>query len=253
MELKGKIAVITGASGGIGSAIVEILAKEGMNLAIVGRRKEKLEELRDRIDKSLIFPVICDVTKLNDLENLVGTALKKFGRIDVLVNGAGVSSQHPFWQQPLEDIEKVMYTNYYSYVMLCRLVAPVMKKQGSGHIINITSGSVMVDPPPRNFIVYTSLKVALRAFAKGLFWEMRDFGIKVTSIFPGVTKTPLTSNLKNVTEDDSRLCSPYSVAQSVLFALRQDDNVNPLELAVINQRTPWTKPVISFKQEHPDK
>ena len=147
----------------------------------------------------------------------------------------------------------MMYTNYYSYVMLARLVVNQMKEQNSGHIINITSGSVMVDPPPRNFIVYTSLKVALRAFAKGLFWEMRDFGIKITSIFPGVTKTPLTGKLKEVTLHEDRLCSVESVADTVMFALRQEANVNPLELAVINQKTPWTKPVIPFKQQHPNK
>jgi short-subunit dehydrogenase len=137
--------------------------------------------------------------------------------------------------------------------MLSRLVVNQMKAQGSGHIINITSGSVMVDPPPRNFIVYTSLKVALRAFAKGLFWEMRDFGIKITSIFPGVTRTPLTGKLKEVSEEAKRLMEPQSVADTVIFALMQSENVCPLELAVINQQTPWTKPVIPFKQNHPDK
>jgi len=196
-----------------------------------------------------VLCVECDVTKQEDLENLVKSAVDKFGKVDILVNGAGVSSQHPFWQQPLEDISKIMYTNYFSYVMLSRLVVNPMKDSGGGHIVNITSGSVMVDPPPRNFIVYTSLKVALRAFAKGLFWEMRDFGIKVTSIFPGVTRTPLTGKLKDI--DASRLMEPETIADSVVFALKQDKTVCPLELSVINQQTPWTKPVIPFKQDHP--
>jgi len=148
-------------------------------------------------------------------------------------------------------LEKIIWTNYYSYVILSRLVVPLMKENNSGHIVNITSGSVMVDPPPRNFIVYTSLKVALRAFAKGLFWEMRDFGIKITSIFPGVTRTPLTSKLKNVAE--SRLIEPKAVSDTVLFALSQPESTCPIELAIINQQTPWTKPVIPFKQDHPDK
>ena len=159
----------------------------------------------------------------------------------------------PHLRKPPEDIEKIMYTNYYSYVMLSRLLVNHMKEKGGGHIVNITSGSVMVDPPPRNFIVYTSLKVALRAFAKGLFWEMRDFGIKVTSIFPGVTRTPLTGKLKEVSQEKSRLMEPESIADTVLFALTQGQNVCPLELAVINQQTPWKKPVIPFKQDHPDK
>jgi short-subunit dehydrogenase len=78
---------------------------------------------------------------------------------------------------------------------------------------------------------------------------MRDFGIKVTSIFPGVTRTPLTNKLKNICEE--RLMEPEAVVQAILFALKQPQNVCPLELAVINQQTPWTKPVIPFKQEHP--
>ncbi|MFH1771618.1 MAG: SDR family oxidoreductase [Candidatus Omnitrophota bacterium] len=252
--IEGKVCIITGASGGIGKAIVKKLSLERVKLILAARRIEALEELKKGLANSQdVFCVKCDVTKQADLENLVEVSLKKFKKIDVLINGAGISSQHPFWQQPPEDIEKIMFTNYYSYVMLSRLVVNSMKDNGAGHIINITSGSVMVDPPPRNFIVYTSLKVALRAFAKGLFWEMRDFGIKVTSIFPGVTRTPLTGKLKEVSEDQSRLMEPESVADTVIFALTQSDNVNPLEIAVINQKTPWKKPVIPFAQSHPDK
>jgi len=250
-SLAGKVCIVTGASGGIGKIIVERLAKEGLTLVLAARRLEVLEELKKTLpDPDKILCIKCDVTKQADLENLVNETLAKFKKIDCLVNGAGVSSQHPFYNQPLEDIEKIIYTNYFSYVMLSRLVVGPMKDQGGGNIINITSGSVMVDPPPRNFIVYTSLKVALRAFAKGLFWEMRDFGIKVTSIFPGVTRTPLTGKLKNIAP--SRLMEPEAVANTVIFALKQDKNVCPLEMALINQQTPWTKPVIPFKQDHPE-
>ena len=249
-EIKGKVAIVTGASGVIGKMMVERLAKEGLSLVLAARRVEVLEEIRSGlVDKEKVLCLKCDVTKQEDLENLVKSTVDKFGKVDILVNGAGVSSQHPFWQQPLEDISKIMFTNYYSYVMLSRLVVNPMKDAGGGHIVNITSGSVMVDPPPRNFIVYTSLKVALRAFAKGLFWEMRDFGIKVTSIFPGVTRTPLTGKLKDI--NASRLMEPEAIADAVIFALKQDKTVCPLELSVINQQTPWTKPVIPFKQNHP--
>ncbi|UCD15636.1 MAG: SDR family oxidoreductase [Candidatus Omnitrophota bacterium] len=250
--LENKVCIVTGASGGIGKSIVERLSEAQAKLVLAARRLQVLEEIKHTLaDKDNVLCVSCDVTKQQDLTKLVDEAVSRFGRIDVLINGAGVSSQHPFWQQPLPDIEKVMFTNYYSYVMLSRLVVNSMKENRAGHIINITSGSVMVDPPPRNFIVYTSLKVALRAFAKGLFWEMRDFGIKVTSIFPGVTKTPLTGKLKEVSVDEDRLMNPEAVADTVMFALNQSGNTCPLELAVINQRTPWTKPVIPFKQDHP--
>ena len=250
VSLKGQVAVVTGGSGGIGKAVVKKLAHEGVNLILAGRRKEALDVLCEEYGNlTEIQGVKCDVTKREDLEKLVKAAEDKYGKIDILINGAGVSSQYPFWEQPIEDIEMVMATNYYSYVALTRMAVPLMKDKGRGHIVNITSGSVMVDPPPRNFIVYTSLKVALRAFAKGLFWEMRDFGIKVTSIFPGVTRTPLTGKLKDISDD--RLMEPDAVAESVIFALRQPENVCPLELSVINQQTPWTKPVIPFKQTHP--
>ncbi|MFC1514822.1 SDR family oxidoreductase [Candidatus Omnitrophota bacterium] len=251
-DLKGKVAIVTGATGGIGRDIVAKLAQAKITLVLAARRQEALKALADEFGaQTEIMTVKCDVTKREDLEALVKKTLEKFFRIDILVNGAGVSSQHPFWEQPPEDIEKVIWTNYYSYVMLSRLVVEKMKAAGGGHIVNITSGSVLVEPPPRNFIVYTSLKVALRAFAKGLFWEMRDFGIKVTSIFPGVTRTPLTGKLKHI--DEGRLMEPEAVADAVLFALKQPQNVCPLELALINQQTPWTKPVIPFKQDHPEK
>ena len=252
--LKNKVVLITGATGGIGKSIVGRLSREGAILILAGRRREVLDYLKEKYGgETEIYLQECDVTKREDLKNMVDNTVNKYRRIDVLINGAGVSSQYPFWQQPEDDIEKVIWTNYYSYVMLTRMVVPIMKERKEGHIINITSGSVMVDPPPRNFIVYTSLKVALRSFAKGLFWEMRDFGIKVTSIFPGVTMTPLTNKLKDISQEDGRLMDPSAVAETVLFALGQDDNVCPLELAVINQRTPWTKPVIPFKQNHPNK
>lgn len=253
-KLKNKVCIITGASGGIGKSVVKKLAAEGAKLILAARREEVLEDIKKALpNKDKVLCVKCDVTKQGDLENLVSETLEKFGKIDVVINGAGVSSQHPFWQQPIEDVEKIMYTNYYSYVMLSRLVVNQMKDAGGGHIVNITSGSVMVDPPPRNFIVYTSLKVALRSFAKGLFWEMRDFGIKVTSIFPGVTRTPLTGKLKDISQDQGRLMEPEAIADTVLFALTQSKNTCPLELAVINQQTPWKKPVIPFEQNHPKK
>jgi len=253
-KLGDKVCIITGASGGIGKSVVEKLAAQGISLVLAARREEVLEDIKKSLpSQDKVLSIKCDVTKQSDLENLVNKTIDKFGKIDIVVNGAGVSSQYPFWQQPVEDVEKIMYTNYFSYVMLSRLVVNHMKDAGGGHIVNITSGSVMVDPPPRNFIVYTSLKVALRAFAKGLFWEMRDFGIKVTSIFPGVTRTPLTGKLKDISEEGGRLMEPEAIADTVLFALTQSENTCPLELAVINQQTPWKKPVIPFKQDHPEK
>jgi short-subunit dehydrogenase len=138
-------------------------------------------------------------------------------------------------------------------VRLIRLVINDMIKQKSGAIINMVSGSTLCDPLPRNFIVYSSLKVGLRAFSKGLFWELRDHGIKVTSILPGVTDTDLTGKLKEITSESGRLMTTEAIENAVRFALTVPANVCPLEIAVINQQTPWTAPVIPFKQQHPER
>ncbi len=254
-DLKGKNAIITGASKGIGKAIARRLAGSGINLVLAARTQSVLEETVEELKKEnnvSVFGVACDVSRLADLENLVEVALEKLARIDILINNAGVSSQYPFEKQPLEDLERLAHTNYLGYVRLTRLVIPHMIENKSGAIINMVSGSVLVEPVPRSFLVYSSLKVGLRAFSKGLFWEMRDRGIKVTAIMPGVTDTDLTGRLAEITgQQKERLISTQSIEDAVMFALTVPENVCPLELAVINQQTPWTKPVIPFEQKHP--
>jgi len=253
-ELEGKTAIVTGASSGIGKAIGGTLAKEGVGLVLAARGKEMLEETAKEFWQKYhvkVLPIPCDVSKREDLENLVNVSIKEFKKIDAVINSAGVSSQYSFPDQPLEDIPRLMYTNYFGPVMLTRLIINHFIENKSGAIINITSGSTLVDPPPRNFIVYTSLKQALRAFGKGLFWEVRDFGIKVTSIMPGVTDTALTGGLHDVSVDKTRLMTTRAIEDAVKFALSVPANVCPLEISVINQRTPWTKPIIPYKQEHP--
>jgi len=255
IDLKGKTAIVTGASRGIGKALASTAAGLGINLSIAARQEGPLAETADEIAKKYkvkVMGVPCDVTKLEDLENLVARTKEKFGSVDILINNAGVSSQYPFQEQPIEDFERLSLTNYLGYVRLIRLVINDMLKNKSGAIINMVSGSTLCDPLPRNFIVYSSLKVGLRAFSKGLFWELRDSGIKVTSILPGVTDTDLTGKLQDITkEQQDRLMTTEAIENALRFALTVPANVCPLEISVINQQTPWTKPVIPFKQEHP--
>ncbi|MFC1593899.1 SDR family NAD(P)-dependent oxidoreductase [Candidatus Omnitrophota bacterium] len=254
-DLKGKNAIITGASRGIGKAMALRLAQNGVNIMLAARTKSVLDETVEQIKKETGVKVIgvpTDVSKFDDLHNLSVTALKEFKTIDILINNAGVSSQFPFEKQPLEDIEKLAHTNYLGYVRLIRLMIPHMIERKSGAIINMVSGSTLVDPVPRTFLTYSSLKVGLRAFSKGLFWEMRDHGIKVTAVLPGVADTDLTGKLENITQEaKDRLISSETIVDTVMFALSVPANACPVELAVINQQTPWTKPVIPFEQKHP--
>jgi 3-oxoacyl-[acyl-carrier protein] reductase len=254
VDLKGKTAIVTGASRGIGKALALTAASLGVNLAIAARQQGPLDEAAAEIAKKYKVQVIgvpCDVTKLSDLENLVQRAKEAFGAVDILINNAGVSSQYPFQEQPIEDFERLAHTNFLGYVRLIRLVINDMIARKSGAIVNMVSGSTLCDPVPRNFIVYSSLKVGLRAFSKGLFWELRDHGIKVTSILPGVTDTDLTGKLQDITADTSRLMTTEAIESALRFALTVPQNVCPLEIAAINQQTPWTAPVIPYRQAHP--
>lgn len=253
MELKGKNAIITGASRGIGKAVALKLAKEGVNIVIAARNQQTLDEAVSEIQSQAngkVIGVSTDVSQLDDLKRLHQTAIDELGDIDILVNNAGVTSQYPFDKQPIEDLERLVNTNYLGYVRLIRLIIPNMIERKAGAIINMVSGSTLVDPVPRTFVAYSSIKVGLRAFLKGLFWEMRDYGIKITSILPGVVDTDLTGKLSNITQEQKdRLMSADSVVDMVMFALSVPQNACPLELAVINQQTPWTKPVIDYAQK----
>ena len=147
-ELKGKVAIVTGASRGIGKALAATAAGLGANLVIGARNAGPLQETADELAKKYkveVLAVPCDVTKLEDLENLVNKAKEKFGKIDILINNAGVSSQYPFQEQPLEDLERLAHTNYLGYVRLIRLVINDMIKNKSGAIINMVSGSTLCD------------------------------------------------------------------------------------------------------------
>ena len=247
-----KFLLITGASRGIGRSIANRLAKHGMNLVLAARTPATLHATVNEIKSQYgvdVFGIPTDVGSLADLKNLADKANSHFGKIDILVNVAGVSSQHPFHEQPIEEMEMLAHVNYLGYVRLIRLVIPQMVQRKSGHIINVVSGSTLVDPIPRGFLTYSSLKMGLRAFLKGLFWEMREHNIKVTSLLPGVVASDLTDHLKHVAVlERDRLMSPEAVADMVIFALNCPDNTCPLELAVINQLTTWTKPIIDYQQ-----
>ncbi|MCK5083701.1 MAG: SDR family oxidoreductase, partial [Candidatus Omnitrophica bacterium] len=252
-NLKGKNAIITGASRGIGKAVALKLAQEGVNVVIAARNQETLDAAVAEIQgqaSGKVVGVSTDVSRLEDLKKLHEAAKTELGDIDILINNAGVSSQYPFDKQPIEDLERLVNTNYLGYVWLIRLVIPEMIAKKRGAIINMVSGSTLVDPVPRTFVTYSSIKVGLRAFLKGLFWEMRDHGIKITSILPGVVDTDLTDKLDHITQEQKdRLMSVDSVVDMVMFALSVSANACPLELAVINQQTPWTKPVIDYAQK----
>jgi 3-oxoacyl-[acyl-carrier protein] reductase len=190
LGLKGKVALITGASQGIGKAIALTLAEEGCNLAICARRKEALDlsagEIRAK--GAEVVAIQSDVSKLEDNKNFVSQAAKKFGRIDILVNNAGYGNASDPMELPEEVFRYHMDLMLFGPIQLCRLVIPYMRKQGWGRIINISS---VFGKQPGNQLDYDSIKAALQMVTKDLSNYLAKDHILVNAVCPGPIRGPL--------------------------------------------------------------
>ena len=190
LGLKGKVALITGASQGIGKAIALTLAEEGCHLAICARRKEALDSSAKEIRAKgvEILAIQSDVTKLEDNKNFVSQAAKKFGRIDILVNNAGYGNASDPMELPEEVFRHHMDLMLFGPIQLCREVIPYMRKQGWGRIINISS---IFGKQPGNQLDYDSIKAALQMVTKDLSNYLAKDKILVNAVCPGPIRTPL--------------------------------------------------------------
>jgi len=190
LGLKGKVALITGASQGIGKAIALTLAEEGCNLAICARRKEALDSSAKEIrTKGVeVLAIQSDVTKPEDNKNFVSQAAKKFGRIDILVNNAGHGNASDPMELPEEVFRHHMDLMLFGPIQLCREVVPYMRKQGWGRIINISS---IFGKQPGNQLDYDSIKAALQMVTKDLSNHLAKDNILVNAVCPGPIRTPL--------------------------------------------------------------
>lgn len=188
MNLTNQIVIVTGASAGIGEQICRRLAKEGAKLVLAARSEDKLnhlaEELRGGGCDCLV--VKTDVADPNDLNHLVDKTLDVFGRIDVLVNNAGVDLFHAFDSSEIEDILQTIEINLTGAILLARLVIPEMLKNGSGSVINMSSTAGKHTPAFAS--VYGATKAGLIGFTQGLRGEYKEQGIDCTVICPGFTK-----------------------------------------------------------------
>ena len=186
-SFEGKVALITGGSQGIGRAVAGALARKGMNLILAARSADKLElaaiELRQSGVRVLTVPT--DVSKRADLERLVAASVAEFGRIDVLINNAGIEAFRVFHEIPLDQIEATVKTNTIGSLLLTRLVIPVMLERGWGRIINMSSTAAYQAPPFG--ATYAATKASLLQFSMALRLEYAGTGISSSAICPGFT------------------------------------------------------------------
>lgn len=182
--LNGKVAIVTGASSGIGAALAMQISREGAAVILAARRKEKLEQLANEINSAghIALPIPADVTRRHDAEMLIQTAIERFGRVDVLVNNAGRGHFASVEETTDEMIRSMFELNVYSLWYTTRPALVQMKKQGSGHIINIASLAGKLGYPFNS--AYVAAKHACVGFTHALRMELLETGIHATVVCP---------------------------------------------------------------------
>ena len=204
------VAIVTGASSGIGEAIARRLHGAGARLVVVARREDRLQALARELDPSggRVLAIVADVTREEDRERLVEDCLAKYGRIDALVNNAGYGHRGPLECVSVEALRQNFETNVFSLIALTQRVIPVMRKQGSGRIVNIGSVAGRFARPLSS--IYDSTKHALEALTDGLRGELAPFGIEVVLVRPGFILSEFGDTARRVSAEVLEHPGPYA-------------------------------------------
>jgi len=192
-QLKNKVAIVTGGSRGIGKAIAEVFAREGATAIICGRKQSPLDEVATQLKglPGTVVPMACHVGKLEELERLVNSTNREFGKIDILVNNAATNiAQGPGIEMDDSQFDKMVEVNLKSAYRLTRLVAPGMCQRGSGSIINIASIAGL--RPQFHGLLYSMTKAALIMMTQSYAVELGPLGVRVNAIAPGLIQTVLS-------------------------------------------------------------
>jgi len=243
--LSNRVALVTGASSGIGEAIAKKLAESGASLVIAARRIEKLEKIRNDLlrEGNIVAAMQADVTKLDDMKKLVEETSEMFGNIDILVNSAGVMYYTMMKNFQVDQWEKQVDVNCKGTMNAVAAVLPGMLQQENGHIINISSDAGRKVFP--GLTVYSATKAFVESFSQGLRLETANSGIKVTTIQPGDVKTALFE-LTTDKEAESLyaqpnkeiVLQPEDIANAVLYAVTQPRNCSVNEILIEPREAP---------------
>ncbi|MDR1016765.1 MAG: SDR family oxidoreductase [Coriobacteriales bacterium] len=196
-ELNGKIAMVTGASSGLGIQLAKALARQGADLAIVARRMDKLEQTRQEIEALGVrcFSARCDVTDVNSIREAVAAVKQRYGRIDILVNNAGVARVAPAERQSDEDWLTVLDTNLTGVYYMSREVGKLMIEQDYGKIVNLASIHSNVAMPGLPISGYAATKGGVRMLTRDLANEWAKYHITVNAIGPAYFETDMTREI----------------------------------------------------------
>ena len=236
--IEGKVVVITGASSGIGEATALLLAERGAKVVLGARRSGPLEALAARIvtlgGDAAAAPT--DVRRRDDLSALVALACVRYGRLDVLINNAGVMPISPLDDLRVEEWEEMIDINIKGVLYGIAAALPVFRAQGSGHIVNIASTAAYLVLP--SMAVYAGTKMAVRAISEGLRQEAGD-ALRVTIVSPGMTRTNFADAVTNpevkaqlAARRDTAGLPPEAIARAIVFAIEQPAEVDVSEVVV---------------------
>lgn len=214
MELKDKAVVITGSTKGLGKALAEAFVREGAKVVVSSRNESEVNSVAGELGA---FGVAADVTKEDDMEKLVGEAAKKFGRVDVWVNNAGIWIPHgPIEELDMARVRQMVDVNLFGTMYATKAILPVMRKQGSGVIVNILSTSALSGRPGSS--AYSASKYGATGFTKSLQLEVQGSGVQAIAVYPGGMQTHLFDEKKP--EDIGKYMQPSFVADKILENLK---------------------------------
>jgi NADP-dependent 3-hydroxy acid dehydrogenase YdfG len=236
-NITGKVIVITGASSGMGEATARDLAAKGARVVLGARRADRLDAIVQDISEAggQAAAVATDVTKLDEVQRLVDTAKKTYGRVDVIFNNAGLMPLSPLESLRIDEWNQMIDVNMKGTLYGIAAALPYMKEQKSGHVINVSS--VYGHKVVATGAVYCATKHAVRAISEGLRQEVKDYNIRVTTISPGAVRTELTDHITepgladDVRDVVGKIGVPAStMASMVAFAISQPDDVDVNEI-----------------------
>lgn len=229
MKLEGKVAIVTGATSGMGRATAVLFAKEGAKVVVTGRNEERAKEVVDEIkgNGGEAIYVIVDASNVEDCKKIFDATIEAFGTVDILVNNAGMLSMSPLLEVSIEEWNKVFAVNVTSALYLTQLCAPVMKEKGKGVIVNVAS--VASYAAHHGFAAYISSKHAMAGLSKSMAWELGP-EIRVNAIAPGAIHTAMVDSiggpsvLQGMIDNCpcKRVGQPEDIAGAALF-LASDD------------------------------
>lgn len=207
MEFKGKTAVVTGSSGGIGRSIAILLAKEGADIVLASRNVGNMEEVKSRIEelgrKALV--AACDMAKDEDVTAMRDRALSEFGNIDILVNNAAVGVRGLLDNVSLEDWKFIINTNLMGYIRNIHAFMPHFMERGSGYIVNVSSIQALAYTAEKRSIPYITTKAGIIGLTESLYGYLGPMGIKVSCLVPGGVRTNISVNSKFVGTEEEQI------------------------------------------------